>query len=397
MKEMLDTTGCMVSVHPFGLNSATGGSKILRTLFADAPLQIRVVNTCLYPESEPSANEIQIPPRPYFGRIENTRLNKYFTLLDAPFEKSFFENLSTEIKRLSPTIIHAIPQDTSFWQAFQCSRALKIPFVLNVHDDMQYTFASLSHARKEQTMAHLGEVWRNAETRFVISEEMGNEYSRRYGSRPFAMVTDGFQQYLPVRQANHRRLFIYFMGLFHVSYDENLNCLLSAIEILESRGVHTVTRLQFRCGILPRSVRDPKSSVELLPMATTGVDLIAECAAADLVYLPLQFGAEYADFFKLSLSTKMVSYIASGTPILYHGPDSAAASKLLGQFNAAIQATSLDPQKLADQLESFINGKLELSQDGRESLQKRFLAVNMQSKFWQGVNKTVFGITTDIS
>ena len=67
-----------------------------------------------------------------------------------------------------------------FWR-----NRLQIPFFLQVHDDVAYTSAGRVPAKC------MREAWQGASARFVISRELGDEYTKRYGEQEFVVVTDG--------------------------------------------------------------------------------------------------------------------------------------------------------------------------------------------------------------
>lgn len=378
----------LLSIHPFGFGSVSGGTQILRTLYEKAPMKVQVVNTSLGPQSVAN-EEIAVPPRPYFGRIERTRFSGLCSIFDKPFEAKFFKKLSEQIMLLKPSLIHSVVQDVGFWPSFECSRKLQIPYVLSVHDDVRYSYNPKLESDKEIMLDRLGTVWRDAEVRFVISKQMGVEYCARYGERPFQITTDGFTDSFAVRQPLiTNRLKIYFMGLFHISYSQNLDCLIEAVERVASEYPSVEVSLVFRCGVLPSTV-SRRRSVQVLPMIKGG-NLVQECAEADLLYLPLPFGEDFADFVKLSLSTKLISYIASGAPILFHGPQVSAAGELLSE-DAAFQVNSNRVEEMVAAVAQVLSNKAKLNQRRREHLQKDFDANEIRQRFWTSVVEAEFG------
>ena len=73
------------------------------------------------------------------------------------------------------------------------------------------------------------EAWQGASARFVISRELGDEYTKRYGDREFVVVTDGLDNLPAKPRGPMEGLRIYFMGLFHIGYEKNLEALIKAI------------------------------------------------------------------------------------------------------------------------------------------------------------------------
>jgi hypothetical protein len=108
---------------------------------------------------------------------------------------------------------------------------------------------------------------------------------------------------------------------------------------------------------------------------------------ADMVYLPLPFGQEYEYFVRYSLSTKMITYLGSGLPIIYHGPVKAAASQLLAQHQAAILINSLDPHCIAEALIKERVKTAEIVQNALNLGVDQFMLIEQKNKFWNLLNK----------
>ena len=164
----------------------------------------------------------------------------------------------------------------------------------------------------------LGRAWRGAAWRFVISDELGQEYCRRYTDMPFSVVTDGvdtIESDVRPRPQNRR---LYFMGLLHLAYEANFVALLEAFGHAGSRDNGSAPLLTCRCGSIPlASLRGRK--INVLPFGDE-TDVDDDLESADMLYLPLPFSVDDEPLARFSLSTKLVTYLASGIPILYHGP-----------------------------------------------------------------------------
>jgi len=127
--------------------------------------------------------------------------------------------------------------------------------------------------------------------------------------------------------------------------------------------------------------------VRILPFSSES-DVENDLAEIDLLYLPLPFGVENEFFVRFSLSTKMVTYLASGIPILFHGPKNSAACALLSEADAALNFNSLDAELLAQllsktlqtpkALESFVEKSLALAR-------WRFRLEDQQKRFWSAI------------
>ena len=372
----------IVFTQPFGMSATGGGGgRILRSLLRDAPMP--VLGLCTSPE-EPHPkheNEIHLPVRPNFGRIERTRFLALPNALAPLFQRRFMKKLERVCRRVHARALHAIAHGgIDFHHAWRVAKKLRVPFFLQVHDDAVYT--SGGRAPRKRMGRCLAEAWLGADARFVISKELGDEYSKRYGARPFVVVTDGLDDVAPAARPAPRQLRIYFMGLFHLGYEKNLQALTRALDLLSNElGSGVACSITLRCGGIRPHVMHPL--VRVLPFGSEA-DVQADLASADWVYLPLHFDEADRAFVAYSLSTKMVTYLGSGLPILYHGPTGTAAYNLLAKHRAAALIPTLDPDEIARTLSQLLRDDSTsiLAANALELARTNFLRSEQHEKFW---------------
>ena len=368
----------VVFTQPFSLASAGGGPRILRSLLKDAPVPTLAV--CTAPPNQCQDGELPVPLRPNFGRIERTRFNALAHSLTPLFHGRFAQRLEEVVTNSRARAIHSVAHGgLDFHSAFLLAKKLQIPFFLQVHDDVAYTSAGRVSAQC------MREAWQGASARFVISHELGNEYVRRYSQQEFVVVTDGLDKLATQLRNPVDGLRIYFMGLFHIGYEKNLEALIKAIQLLPS-SLTSKCSITLRCDYVRPSVLRQTSLLRVLPFGSES-DVQADLAEADCVYLPLHFGDADRPFAAYSLSTKMVTYLGSGLPILYHGPTGTAAYNLLEKHRAAALATSLQPNEIADVLTNLLkdNVATELAENAAQLARNSFLRSDQHSKFWERV------------
>jgi hypothetical protein len=175
------------------------------------------------------------------------------------------------------------------------------------------------------------------------------------------------------------------MGLFHQTYGENLRALLDALQLVRDRYPTWDISVTCRSESISCAVRPGDVPVTVLPFEPDERIVEKDMLSADLLYQPLPFGPSTLNFRRFSMSTKMVTYLGSGLPILYHGPDDAAACHLLAEHGAAIVCTTLDAQTIARQLvegdthrKAIVNGALRLAR-------ARFMLIDQQHRFWEPI------------
>jgi hypothetical protein len=326
-----------------------------------------------------------VPHRPYFGSFlerASGRLGgilEHTTFLSRP---RFEANLRTLFIENGVTAVHAIPHGIDFWYTFRVARDLGLPYVLDVHDDLSYNLSAnplLALAEEK-----LGKVWREADARFVISEPMGHEYDRRFGTRPWEMLTDGVKK-VADRPApkDPSRFRLYFMGSVHLAYKANFDAVVDALDFLKEKRPSMEVEFAIRGGV-PFGLPESSVPVKLLPWGSQE-DVQADMASASLLYFPLPFEPEYLPFVKYSLSTKMITYAASGIPILFHGPETSAASRLLSQYDAAIQLNNNKPQDIAQRLLDADSCD-QVVENALSMCQERFMLAQQHDLFWSTVS-----------
>jgi glycosyltransferase involved in cell wall biosynthesis len=368
----------VVFTQPFSLTAAGGGPRILRSLLKDAPVPTLAV--CTAPPGKCHDSELQVPLRPNFGRVERTRFNALAHSLTPLFHRRFTRRLEKVIADTAARAVHSIAHGgLDFHSAFLLARKFKLPFFLQVHDDVAYTSGGRVPDRC------VAEAWQGAATRFVISRELGAEYTKRYGEQEFVVVTDGVEKVASNARKEMNGLRIYFMGLFHLGYEENLEALMKAIALLPPRLTSNCS-ITLRCDYIRPALLRQSSLLDVLPFASEA-DVQADMAKADCLYLPLHFGEADQPFAAYSLSTKMVTYLGSGIPIFYHGPAGTAAYNILQKNRAAALATSLVPVEIAAALTELLqpNVGFQFAENALQLARNSFLRRDQHAKFWQHV------------
>jgi glycosyltransferase involved in cell wall biosynthesis len=298
------------------------------------------------------------------------------------FAARFRRRLKRFCQEKNVRAIHTVPHSgVDFAQAEAVARELSLPFFISLHDDLAYTAAAeVNSAVLELAMR---EAWLEANARFVISEALGREYSRRYGERDYRVVTDGLTEVQAYREkADVRTLRIYFMGLFHLDYEANLHAFLEALNILERESPGVTTSMVCRCEYIRPHVWKGIKQISILPFSNE-IQIQRDMQSADLLYMPMPFGPEHENFARYSVSTKMVTYVGSGIPIVYHGPQVSAAFDLLHRNSAAIFLNTLDPLEIARSLEQLTPARCaEVATNAGSLARREFMLADQTREFW---------------
>lgn len=345
---------------------------------------VSIVTSPSTPPSSQSIRELHLPARPAFGLIDGSRYDHWSSAVETALAPRAARRLRRICEEHEATAVHAVAHSPALWPAFQTAQRLRLPYLLSVHDDLRYVLGNAPLRRI--ALRRLGRAWRGADERFVISDPLGEEYCRRYGAAPYAIVTDGLREgdFITPRTVDEDSdVRAYFAGLFHMGYRPNLRAFLAAMEIVSATRRGADVSMTCRCGALPE-LPATGTPVVVLPFGTEA-DVRADLANANLLYLPLMLEDRYRDMIAYSLSTKLVTYLASGAPIVYHGPAAGAAYELLARHDAAILATSSDPPEIARTILDGVRRADVLVANARRLARRRFMLDDQRARFWSGV------------
>jgi hypothetical protein len=170
------------------------------------------------------------------------------------------------------------------------------------------------------------------------------------------------------------------MGSIHMSYEATFDVLFEALDQLRASNCFDTVTLTTRPGF-PFPTENRGIAVDVRPWGDQA-DIARDLEEADLLYLPLPFEPQYEPFVRYSLSTKLVTYLGTGLPILYHGPAHAAAGRLLDRHDAAILAPTTDPARLAAQIVDGLDRRDMLVQQALRLGRTRFMLDDQRTRFW---------------
>jgi hypothetical protein len=229
-----------------------------------------------------------------------------------------------------------------------------------------------------------GELWCRSARRFVISEELGTEYSRLFGALPYEVITDGLlpdEIGQPRIESVDQPISVYFGGLLHYGYLPLFESLLGGLEMHCRRG--TRIRLIVRgASNLPASLANAAPSVitEFRPDFVSDSEILDEINAADILYLPIKFLPK--EFHRFSLSTKLIGYLGSPGDILYHGPAAGPAYRLLKKDGAAAVCDSTELPQMFSALENLLCHRGAFSGNAKVLAKQVFGMDEIRAQFW---------------
>lgn len=375
-------------VQAQGIMAQGGSSKIFRALTANAPLLLgSLVCGTRPPAAAPTGiNEWFVRERTTFGRLERTRLSGVLKLSRAFSWAASCQSVKKIMSQWQPLHVHAHLHGIGFIPALDWCRDKGTPFSISIHDDIRHLTSADPWRRGVELSA--AEAWLAAANRFVISAEIGEEYSRRYGKRPWTQITDGLTSCAATpRSQVIKRLNIYFAGAVNIPYEPNFHAMQAALGLFVQAQPTWQVRFIARGGRRIAGEVAGLPPIEVRPFGSPSA-VAKDMDEADLLYLPLSLDRKYSNFARFSLSTKMITYLGAGLPIFYHGPRDSAVYTLLARHNACIGCFSNDPEEILVSLTQLKSRRQNIVQNALDLGRKHFRIGPIRERFWSRIIET---------
>ena len=230
--------------------------------------------------------------------------------------------------------------------ASELSQTLKIPYVVHIWDTPEYIAdqirldpVSKGHLLKQFDQALLG-----ASLSVTVSESMGRIYNKRYNipykSMVFCPPKEAIQPF-HLGKKGKADLKVVFAGSLY-AYRE-WAAFLNAIE------EHNTTTTDFKISVLCigqvsrwAKKREFVTYEKLKPIEEAS-RVINKC---DVAYLPYWMSKKYSYAVQTAFPSKMSLYVASGTPVFYHGPKISTPAEFLDSYNVGLSCHTLDSKEI---------------------------------------------------
>jgi len=365
----------MTKILSFQYNSVYqhgGAGRVLRRLFEGREHQVTSMFLKTHPGTDRTGliKEVAVPVFPLQRPWMRWRLRNLAIWLREVF---FLERIVRDVRKAASSldfeVIHTVnhgPYCTIF-----CDEAFSAtPLWVSFHD----------HFSTCSTFEDTSKLWNRSVRRLMISREMGIEYQRLFGDKPFELITDGVatDEISAPKTTAGSPLTVYFAGLLHLEYIPLFATLADALESLSADG--TAVKLVLRGTQKLDFLNNRSFEVDYRQDFVTDAQVKAELDAADILYLPIKFNVP--DFYLYSLSTKLISYLGGAGTILYHGPGDAAACNLIREYNAGATATSLDKTELKEKILEIIKGENTFSANAKKLASGQFDLKTIKDRFW---------------
>ncbi len=268
------------------------------------------------------------PPRRLSRWVETVR--EYLNPRDLLLRYEVSENLQSWVRQFSPDLIYTQPANACFMSlALHVKKLTGARLAIHFMDDWPVVFqgaGSWLRPWARRTMHWLDVILREADVRITISRKMAEVYRQRYG-----YTFDFFHNPAPVEprpksaeEAARLQVparIVYSGVITPRNQLEALRAVGRGVQRLNESGqparLHIYTQPGYR-RLYAASLASPFVVFEDYISEQERIAVVYR--EADLLVIPLSFGASARRFTALSMPTKTTSYMASGTPVLVYAP-----------------------------------------------------------------------------
>jgi glycosyltransferase involved in cell wall biosynthesis len=263
--------------------------------------------------------------------------------------------------------------------ALPAADRLGIPLITQVFDPPNWWLRQ-SHfdpVSSRQMYRQFDRTIRRSRSCAVVSQPMAEEYGKRYGVDTVVLppCLDLKATPLPPRAPAVADRFT--LGLAGQIYAvEEWKSLLRALESVGWRVAGREIAIRVIGRGLAYFVENHRAGghIELLDWLPQE-ELIRRLAEMDAAYCPYWFDPVFENEARLSFPSKLVSYLAAGLPILFHGPDYASPARFLKANPAGLCCHSLERGAILRSIERLVADPAAcagFSSRGREAFQRYF-------------------------
>lgn len=291
-------------------------------------------------------------------------------------------------RKFRPDVILTLGGDLRYLRlAGKLARKMGVPAVLYCMDDWIGTLfrESALFPHRKYLNFQVGRFLKHSPFMFTISEKMGSEYSARYRIACHDFMNCSEPRDIPAdsgRSGGSRTLL--YLGGLHLNRHTNLLDIGRALDELNRRRA-CPARLKIRC---PRADADAYRreleqcrAIDLLP--PIGHDEVAEAMRnADALVHVESFLPEDSLYTRLSVSTKLPEYFASGTSVFGYGPRGVASMEVIAASLAGAAAYS--KEELPGVLERLLDDpqwRRELACNALDLARRKYCAEKMRREF----------------
>ena len=232
--------------------------------------------------------------------------------------------------------------------AAQLREELGIPMITTVWDPPDYAlphYWGITGRSLDRVLDNFGDAIRASDRCGVASREMKAHYESLYGTPCVPMIhgISASEWLAPTGMRSPDEPFV-------IGYAGSLYARAEWDALM-----HALGQAGWRVGGRPVVIRVLSTAVDLRATGPARVeflgwhsttDAMGILAGCDVCYVPYWFGSEFRPAVELSFPNKVSLYLASGRPILFHGPRESTPAAFLERWPVGVAAHSLEANEI---------------------------------------------------
>ena len=291
------------------------------------------------------------------------------TLANRKFRKSRVSALATELIELTQrhqsdviwAFANSIPM---FYLIDEIRKQNALPYVVSSWDSPEYLVSKsgLDRVSARNALQTFAGVLKSARQVVTICPQMSTIYRDQYGIESVPMpFCPAAENWLPIaerpsatsdqQEQPSRPIKIIFAGSLYATRE--WNHFLAAIETHHQSG--DLPRFEVTCLGSQGRKADRKDWVRYEPTKPQ-----AEAAAiinqSDIAYLPYWMDKKHDFFTRTAFPSKLPFYVASGTPVFFHGPRESTPADFIRKYSVGTNCHSLAADSIIETLISAVSG-----------------------------------------
>lgn len=247
---------------------------------------------------------------------------------------------------------------TTIRLAMKVARALKVPLLVEVWDDPVWWLKDnhIDWFSRKLIMRNFALALKKAQNCATASWLMAEAYQKEYQAKtvPFLPSLKKSWAVLPSLQIHSaNELIIGVVGQLYSA--EEWSSLIAALDLLNWKigNRKIIIRLLGSYAHL-YSYRPTKIEFLGYHSQKEAVELMSK---ADILYCPYIFNPAFKKVTELSFPGKLITYLAAGRPVFFHGPSYAGPGIFLKQHQAGFICTTLEPNEIGKKLTQIVKDK----------------------------------------
>ncbi|HME44421.1 MAG TPA: glycosyltransferase [Syntrophorhabdales bacterium] len=329
-------------------------------------------------------------PREHWGLTQSERLRSFITETCAGKARigSLARSAISFGKDFGADLLWCILEgQTLIRMAIPVAKGLGIPLYTQVWDPPGWWFREhrIDLLTARSVMNHYHKALRSSACVAAASWAMAEEYGKDYGIRAVPVVPGldvGLAQPAATEVHKSSELLIGVAGQLYASAE--WKALISALD-----SVHwKIAGKEVRIRLLGREftmITHKEARVEFLGWRSQE-ETIRLLSEADILYCPYWFDPVFETEARLCFPSKLITYLAAGRPVLFHGPAYASPARFLEAHNAAVFCNSLVPSEVAATLQLLVSDKdryRQVAQSGRAAFEEHLTLVAARKSFFE--------------